>query len=90
MAQRIVEVVIGRLITDDEFRTEFFADPKGTLSGLSERGLELTPIEVAALMATDPALWEHAAERVDPRLQKASLGAVDTARPSQKASIHHV
>lgn len=73
MAQRIVEMLIGRLITDEQFRTAFLADPLGTLTGVSERGLELTPIEIAALVATDPALWKRAAERLDPRLQKASL-----------------
>jgi hypothetical protein len=31
VAQRIVEMLIGRLITDEEFRTEFLNDPEGML-----------------------------------------------------------
>jgi hypothetical protein len=73
VAQRIVEMLIGRLIADEQFRTLFLADPVGTLTALRERGLELTPLEAAALEATDPSLWARAAERLDPRIQKASL-----------------
>ena len=83
MAQRVVEMLIGRLIADEQFREAFLADPSATLHGLCDRGFELTPIEVAALMATDPALWQRAAERLDPRLQKVSLVT------TQKASSSH-
>lgn len=86
MAQRIVEAVIGRLITDEQFRAAFLADPAGTLTTLTEHGMDLTPVEIAALVATDPALWERAAESLDARLQKASL----VNHSSQKASTHHV
>ena len=83
MAQRVVEMLIGRLIADEQFREGFLADPATTLQGLRERGLELTPIEIAALIATDPALWQRAAERLDPRLHKVSLVT------TQKASSLH-
>jgi hypothetical protein len=73
VAQRIVELVIGRLVTDEQFRHEFLGDPVRALIGLSDRGLELTRTEMAALVATDPELWIRAAELIDPRLQKASL-----------------
>jgi hypothetical protein len=73
VAQRIVEMLIGRLITDEQFRTAFLNDAEGTLAQLCERGFELTPTEIAALVATDRSLWDHAAASIDPRLQKASL-----------------
>jgi hypothetical protein len=73
VAQRIVEMVIGRLVTDEHFRIEFLNDPVRALLGLSDRGQELTRTEIAALVATDPGLWIRAAELIDPRLQKASL-----------------
>ena len=73
MAQRIVEMLIGRLITDEEFRSEFLEDAEGTLETLGERGLELSRTEVAALVNTDPTVWARTAETIDPRLQKASL-----------------
>jgi hypothetical protein len=87
LAQRIVETVIGRLITDEQFRAAFLADPVGTLTRLTERGMDLTPLEIAALVATDPALWERAAASLDARLQKASLV---NHHFSRKASTHHV
>jgi hypothetical protein len=73
VAHRIIEVLIGRLITDEQFRREFLADPEPTLLGLSEQGLDLTRTEIAALLNTDAELWARTAERIDPRLQKASL-----------------
>lgn len=73
MTQRSIEMVIGRLVTDEEFRETFLADPHRALSDLLERGTHLTHAEISALVATDSALWEQVAEQVDPRLQKASL-----------------
>ena len=73
MAQRIIEMLIGRLITDEQFRQDFLQHPEHTLLGLCDRGLELSRTEIAALVETDRALWTRAAECVDPRLQKASL-----------------
>lgn len=73
LAQRIIEMLIGRLITDEQFRSEFLQDPENTLLALCDRGLELSRTEVAALVSTDRTLWARAAETIDPRLQKASL-----------------
>ncbi len=73
MTQRCIETVIGRLVTDEEFRTTFLIDPHRALGELLERGTHLTHAEIAALIATDPDVWSSLADRVDPRLQKASL-----------------
>ena len=73
MTQRCIEMVIGRLVTDEEFRQTFRSDPQVALGELLERGTHLTPAEVAALIATDSALWGRVAEQIDQRLQKASL-----------------
>jgi hypothetical protein len=73
LSQRIIEMLIGRLIADEQFRAEFLDDPEKTLLGLCERGLELSKTEIAALINTDPALWERMADAIDPRLQKVSL-----------------
>jgi hypothetical protein len=69
----MIELLIGRLITDEEFRAGFLDDPEATLVGLCDRGLELSPTEIAALVNTDPTLWARTADALDPRLQKASL-----------------
>jgi hypothetical protein len=73
LAQRIVEMLIGRLMTDEQFRATFLARPEATLLDLGARGFELSRTEIAALVETDPGMWGDAAERLDPRLQKASL-----------------
>ena len=73
MTQRSIEVIIGRLVTDEEFRATFVRDPLRVIEQLIERGIHLTHAEVVALMATDAELWERVADSVDPRLQKADL-----------------
>ena len=73
MSQRLIELLIGRLITDEQFRAEFLGNPERTLQGLCERGLELSRTEMAALINTDPELWSRTADAIDPRLQKVSF-----------------
>jgi hypothetical protein len=73
MGQRNVELLVGRLMTDEELRQRFMAAPRETIRIAQERGLELTAGEVEALLATPVTLWERLAAALDPRLQKASL-----------------
>lgn len=75
MAQRNVEIVIGRLTTDEAFRKAFFDDPAMALTRFVESGYDLTALEMAALKATDVRVWAQAAETIDPRLQKVSFAA---------------
>jgi hypothetical protein len=71
VTQRNIEIVIGRLSTDEDFRRRFGEDPHGVLGELLDRGTHLNPVEMAALIATDATLWQLVSERLDPRLQKA-------------------
>jgi hypothetical protein len=48
-------------------------NPATALQIFCEAGRNLTPLEFAALLATPPALWNEAADEIDPRLQKANL-----------------
>ena len=73
MAQRNVEIVIGRLVTDEGFRTAFFRDPATTLTRFIDSGYDLTSVEIAALRDTHLGVWARAAEQIDSRLQKVSL-----------------
>jgi hypothetical protein len=87
LAQRIVEMLIGRLITDEQFRATFLASPERTLLKLCESGLELSRTEIAALVKTEPLMWTQAAELLDARLQKASL---ERNAHSRKERTRHV
>jgi hypothetical protein len=73
MGQRSVEILVGCLVTDEEFRRRFVAEPHETIRQMRQRGLELTVAEVDALLASPITLWERLAAALDPRLQKASL-----------------
>lgn len=75
---RSIEILIGRLVTDEEFRVAFRRDPRAALADADAWGLELTASEVRALLATDHLLWDRVAEQVDARLQKASLRTPST------------
>ena len=73
MAQRTIEMLIGRLVTDEQFRAEFLEHPEKTLRDLCDRGMALNTTEIAALVSTDSSLWERTGDAIDPRLQKASF-----------------
>ena len=62
MAQRSVEVVIGRLATDESFRAAFRRDPCGTLHGLPAHEIVLTSTERDALVSTPPTAWDAIAQ----------------------------
>jgi hypothetical protein len=84
MSQKCVELIFGRLATDEELRREFRRDPQGTLGKLADCGAELTTAERDALLATNGALFERLAETIDPRLQKASLRADEPPNPDDE------
>ena len=73
MSQRSVEQVIGRLATDEEFRDRFAADREAVIRELLASGLELTQVEVRALLDTNPGVCSRFARCLHPRLQKISL-----------------
>ena len=73
MSQKTIEIIFGKLATDEEFRRSFRADPASTLAELAGSGLDLTKAELSAMVQTDVTVFERLAEAIDPRLQKASL-----------------
>ena len=73
MAQRTVQLIIGQILTDEEFRSEFLERPIETLRSLRERGVELTNVEIDALAYTDRRFWLIGAEGIDARLQRCRL-----------------
>ncbi len=68
MSQAAVERVLGRLVTDAEFRAEFFGEPAGVCR---DYGLELTPVELSALLQVDEQALKTLATRLDPKIVRA-------------------
>jgi len=73
MAQKNVQLIIGQILTDEEFRADFLERPRATLASLRDRGFELTNLEVDALARTDRRLWQSGAEWIDARIQRCRL-----------------
>ena len=77
MTQRSVEILIGKLVSDEGLRTGFLADPRRTVESFRLSGFDLNPLERQALQSLDPQALRMLADRLDPRLQKAALHADD-------------
>jgi hypothetical protein len=75
MSHRSVELIIGRLATDEAFRRRFVAAPAPTLEELRQRGCELTAVEIDALAALDVDVVDRLAGTIDRRLQKFDFGS---------------
>src|SRR5258705_10286746 len=73
MSQKTVQLVIGRLVTDEELRARFVERPLETLADLRQQGFELTEDEIDALARSDAEMWPAMARRIHPRLQRCSL-----------------
>ena len=73
MSQRNVQLMVGRVVTDEEFRLRFLDDPEELLFAMVGQGFELTAGEVEALVRTERAMWTDAASRIDARLQQCRL-----------------
>ena len=74
MTQQNVERVIGRLATDESLRRAFALHPESILRELITAGLDLTPIELQALLTIDPASLQRLADLMDTRIQRAGSG----------------
>ncbi|HWO13853.1 MAG TPA: hypothetical protein VNN80_30330 [Polyangiaceae bacterium] len=77
MSQRNVELLIGRLLTDEVLRRRFGGCPRAVVADFCEQGWELSPGEVEALLAMDTKLWFIAAAGLPSRLQRCSLRSDD-------------
>ncbi len=65
MSQRDVERTLGRLLTDEGFRDEFFLDPARACLTL---GIVLTPHELEALLRVPRSMFATLGARLDDRI----------------------
>src|SRR5213592_4191872 len=73
MTQQSVEILIGKLLTDEELREAFEQNPHAVLVWLLRQGLQLSRLEMEALTSIKPSDLSGLADLIDRRLQKASL-----------------
>jgi ribosomal protein S11 len=73
MSQRSVEMVIGRLATDEDFRRRFETQREALIRELIAAGLQLTPVEQRAPLDLNFGACKRFANCLDPRLQRISL-----------------
>lgn len=86
MSQRSVEILLGKLVTDEEVRQRFRVDPQEIFGVARAQGLELSAVEIDALQALDVRALDRLARALDPRIQKASLHDVsDSVGPRRRA-----
>lgn len=68
MSKEAVQAVIGKAVTDSEFREALFANPEEVLEGY-----DLTEDEIAALKSIDAETIESFAGALDERISKAYI-----------------
>jgi aryl-alcohol dehydrogenase-like predicted oxidoreductase len=83
MTQQSVEILIGKLLTDEELREAFQYNPHGVLLWLLRQGLQLSRLEMEALKSIEPSDLSALADLIDRRLQKASLRGRHMAHATQ-------
>jgi DNA-binding NarL/FixJ family response regulator len=75
MANWGVQLVIGKLLTDEEFRRRFERRPRECLLALRARGFDVSDQQMSALAEVDSREWNRMAARVNRRLHiKPPLG----------------
>ena len=75
MSQRNVEILLGKLLTDEDFRRSFFpprssAERGPNFDAAASRCLDLTPVERNALSGLRRHRFDLMAETLDPRISR--------------------
>jgi hypothetical protein len=71
MSQLVVERLLGRLMTDGEFRRGFYANPSATCV---RESLDVTSRELEALLTLGQSRLQAFAKELDTRIVRAPLG----------------
>jgi hypothetical protein len=78
MSQRDVERTLGRLLTDEGFRDEFFLEPGRACLPL---GIQLAPHELEALLRVPRPMLASLGARLDDRICRLHIQRSELARP---------
>jgi len=87
MSQRCVENLLGRILTDDEFRQSFFPIGPRSFELAAGCGLELTPVERSALSTLRRRRFDFIALSLDPRISRSGASAAESAGQESRRGV---
>lgn len=70
MSQKSVELLLGRILTDEAFRREFFPIRASSFDLAAAHGLELTPVERSAIATLSRCRFERLGRGLDSRIAR--------------------
>ena len=73
MSQKCVELLLGRILTDEDFRRDFFPIRDFSFAVAASHGLELTAVERSALSTLQGSRFEFIAQTLDPRIARSGV-----------------
>ena len=73
MSQKCVELLLGRILTDEDFRRDFFPIRDFSFAVAASHGLELTAVERSALSTLQGRRFEFIAQTLDPRIARSGV-----------------
>jgi len=79
MSQKCVELLLGRILTDEDFRRSFFPVRASSFDVAASLGLNLTPVEKSALATLRRRDFEFIAQGLDPRISRSGVSTTDGA-----------
>jgi hypothetical protein len=76
MSQKSVELLLGRILTDEDFRRAFFPVGASSFELAASHGLELTAVERSAIATLNRCRFERLGRRLDPRIARSGAGSL--------------
>ena len=73
MSQKCVELLLGRILTDEDFRRSFFPVRDFSFAMAASHGLELTAVERSALSGLQPGRFDFIAQTLDARIARSGV-----------------
>ena len=93
MSQRNIEILLGKILTDEDIRRAFFPVRAWSFAVAAAHGLELTSVERHALASLRRRRFEFIAQSLDPRISRsasslAKEGDEELERSAQLDNVH--
>jgi len=70
VSQKSVEQLLGKILTDEDFRRAFFPIRAGSFELAALNGFELTPVERSAIATLSRCRFERLGRGLDPRITR--------------------